>query len=363
LSLLKPRELAWLWPGRLAEGTLAMFDGDPGRGKSLVTLDLCARVSTGRAMPEGTAAAEPANVIVIQSEDSVDATVLPRLKALGANLGRVFIFRQEYLDRCGPFSVPRHLKTLKSALAQSGARLVVIDPIVAFLDPDLHAHRDQDIRRALMPLEELAEQRRFVALLVRHLNKKGSEQALYRGAGSIGFTAVSRSAWLFAPDPDDAGRLVMAQEKNNYARPQRSLSYRIKEQEGSPPVVEWLGECAWGADELLARAGRKPILAEAQDRAADFLRAQLKLGACTSRELAEAAQEQGLSLRTLQLVRPKLGIKSVRVWNGQATVSYWLVRGQKLPESIPPEHRPDDLEDLWAPLREKYPVDPLADDE
>jgi hypothetical protein len=171
-----------------------------------VTLDLCARVSTGRAMPDGTGGGEPGNAIIIQSEDSADATILPRLKALGADLERIFIFRQEHLDRLGAFSLPAHLKALRRALDQCGARLVVIDPIVSFLDPKLHAHMDQHVRRALTPLEELADKRRFVATLVRHLNKQGTERALYRGAGSIGFAAVCRSAWLFAADPNDAGR-------------------------------------------------------------------------------------------------------------------------------------------------------------
>src|SRR5438105_12229399 len=83
INELKPRTMSWLWPNRLAVGKLSMFDGDPGRGKSLVTLDLCARVTTGRPMPDGTGGGESANVLIVQGEDLADDTMLPRLRALG----------------------------------------------------------------------------------------------------------------------------------------------------------------------------------------------------------------------------------------------------------------------------------------
>jgi RecA-family ATPase len=85
LSKVRPEALRFLWPGRLAEGKLAMFDGDPDRGKSLVTLDLCARVTSGRPMPDGSAQADPANVLIINGEDGVADTILPRLQALGGD--------------------------------------------------------------------------------------------------------------------------------------------------------------------------------------------------------------------------------------------------------------------------------------
>src|SRR5271156_5430157 len=92
LTQIVPRTLDWLWPNRLALGKLAMFDGDPARGKSLVTLDLCARVTTGRPMPDGSGAAPPAAVAIIQGEDFAADTVIPRLKSLDADLRRAYIF-------------------------------------------------------------------------------------------------------------------------------------------------------------------------------------------------------------------------------------------------------------------------------
>src|SRR5216117_2885266 len=94
ISQLTPQSVAWLWPERLALGKLAMLDGDPGLGKSLLALDLCARLSTGRPMPDGSAGPGPANALVLEAEDGQQDTVRPRLEALGADLERVFLVRR-----------------------------------------------------------------------------------------------------------------------------------------------------------------------------------------------------------------------------------------------------------------------------
>src|SRR3954453_13375315 len=89
------RLIQWLWPGRLALGKLALLEGDPGLGKSLLTLDLCARLSRGRPMPDGTGGLEPGNSLVLNAEDGVDDTVRARLATLGADLERVFVLSGE----------------------------------------------------------------------------------------------------------------------------------------------------------------------------------------------------------------------------------------------------------------------------
>ena len=180
LTQIVRRSLDWLWPNRLALGKLAMFDGDPGRGKSLVTLDLCARVTNGRPMPDGTGAAPPAAVAIIQGEDYADDTVAPRLVSLGADLQRVFIFGDDIL-RKRAFSLPSQIAMLDEALRANSPRLLIIDPIMAFLDGDIQSGSDQSIRRALSPLAELADKHRCAVILVRHMNKNASLRSMYRG--------------------------------------------------------------------------------------------------------------------------------------------------------------------------------------
>src|SRR5207249_502452 len=187
-----------------ALGKLAMLDGDPGLGKSLVALDLCARLSTGRPLPDGTPSPGPANAIILNGEDSAADTIVPRLQALGADLGRVFVLEPEDDDPHELLRLPSGTGQLERALGETDARLVVIDPVMAFLDPSVLIASDQSVRRALLPLTRLAGRHDCAVKMVRHLNKRGTRQSLYRGGGSIGFLGACRSGWLIARHPHEA---------------------------------------------------------------------------------------------------------------------------------------------------------------
>jgi hypothetical protein len=354
LSELAPHAVEWLWPGRLALGKLAMLDGDPSQGKSLVALDLCARLSIAQPMPDGSPGPGLASSLILNAEDAGADTVLPRLKAMGADLHRVFHVRRED-DSWDHVCFPDHTSALDQLLAQTGARLVVIDPVMAYLDRSVAGNSDQGVRRALSPLAQLAQRRGCVILLVRHLNKRGGSCALYRGGGSIGLLAACRSGWLIAEDPSVPGRHVLAQVKNNLAPPQPSLAYEVRSSEGVPPTVCWLGTSPWRADELLSAAShRSPV--QPRERAYVFLASFLQDGPRTSREVWSAAQAEGLAERTLLRAKQDLSIRSQSVWHEKVQHSYWLLPGQTLPGDE------TDLEEWLGPLRKMYPpLTPLDD--
>src|SRR5688572_21997357 len=134
LSALRPRPLSWLWPGRLALGKLALLDGDPGLGKSLLALDLCARLSTGRPFPDCSPSPGVCSSIVLNVEDAGPDTIIPRLRALNADLDRVFVLTPEDDSPDCPLCLPAQTALLEAALVRTQARLVVLDPIVSFLD-------------------------------------------------------------------------------------------------------------------------------------------------------------------------------------------------------------------------------------
>ncbi len=353
-SQLAPRPLEWLWQWRLAFGKLAMLDGDPEQGKSLVALDLCARLSTGREMPDGSPGPGLAASLILQEEDGPEDTVLPRLKALGADTDRVFVWGWRDLGE-GPPQFPAGAGLLERVLAQTGARLVVIDPMMAFLDQSVAANSEQAVRRALRALSNLARQFGCAILLVRHLNKEISLRAMYRGGGSIGLLAACRSAWLIGRDPEARQRRVLAQVKNNLAVPQPSLAYEVVSGEGGQPALSWAGPSRWTADELLAADQKRPAPAPQRDRACEFLADFLKGGPRTVREVWAAAQEQGLSEHTLRRARKELAIRSRKVWQGEVQNNYWLLRGQTL-EGIVPHGEDLDEWDRWVAEQEKkYP--------
>jgi putative DNA primase/helicase len=354
VSELTPEAYAWLWPGRLALGKLTMLDGDPGLGKSLLALDLCARLSTGRPMPDGSAGPGPANALVLEAEDGQKDTVRPRLEALGADLERVFVVRRGDLGELP--RLPGQLAALDAALAEREVRLLVLDPVVAFLEPGVLTSQDPSVRRALLPLVQLAERRRCAVQLVRHLNKQANKRALYRGGGSIGLLGACRSGWLVAADPQAPGRRVLAQVKNNLAPPQPSLAFEVRPRAGAPPELVWLGESPRTADELVGAA--VGAAAESpRDRARAFLEAFLQGGPRPTTEIWEAAVREKLSKRTLQRAREDLSIRCEWVFRDGVPRRYWLLPGQTAP--LPPE-----LEPWLRPLLEQFPPpNPLKEDE
>jgi hypothetical protein len=351
-SQLRSEPLPWLWPGRLALGQLAMLDGDPGLGKSYLALDLCARLSTGRPLPDGQDLGGAGSAIVLNVEDSGPDILLPRLRALSADLDRIFLLGDNELE--GPLRLPGQTGLLDDALNRTKARLVVLDPLVSFLDASVCDNSNQSVRRALLPLAQLARQHQCVMLLIRHLNKKAGGRSLYRGTGSIGLLGACRSGWLVAPDPEDANRRVLAQVKNNLAPAQPSLAFTLQAGERGGTELRWLGHSALTADQLVA-GGRRPAQEIPRDRARDFLEDFLRDGPQTSRALWEAAQRRRLSERTLYRARGELQIRVERVQLGTTRLDYWLLPGQRLPSSVPPEIAPPEVEDWLASLREQFP--------
>src|SRR5262249_47038526 len=160
-------------------------------------------------MPDGSPGPGVVPSLIVQSEDGARDTVVPRLRALGADEERVFPWSP--FEKGGSWSIPRDLALLGAILKETGARLAVLDPVMGFLDGSVCTNSDQGVRRALGPLAYLLDEHRCAGILVRHLNKHGGTRALYRGGGSIGLIASCRTAWLVGRDPHQRGRRVLAQ--------------------------------------------------------------------------------------------------------------------------------------------------------
>jgi hypothetical protein len=348
----------WLWLLRLALGKLTLLDGDPGLGKSFLALDLCARLSAGRPMPDGTPGIGPANSLVIHGEDGSGDTVLPRLQALDADLDRVFVWHRD-LEAARAVGLPSRLAPVAEALERHAIRMLVLDPVMAFLDPSVQTSSDQGVRRALLPLAELAALHRCVVLLVRHLNKTGGARALYRGGGSIGILGMCRSAWLAAPDPTDEGRCVLAQLKNNLAPAQPSLAYQVVRGNAEVATFRWLGPVDWTANALLGARIVAPI-APPRDRAKEFLLEFLQDGPRLFKDVWPAAKRAGLTERTLRRARNELEARSIRVFRDGQTHAWWALKGQEAPSPDP--GGPPSLDPWLKPLIEKYPPLPDLDD-
>src|SRR5262249_13188971 len=169
------------------------------------------RLRRGRAGPGGARAPPPAASVYLSGEDSDEATLGPRLQALGADLSRVFLPNRGDGGPAAALCLPAQTGALGQVGARTGARVLVIDPVMHVFGREVNTSSDPDIRRALAPLADLARSRACAVLLTRHLNKTEGRRALYRGLGSIGLAGACRSAWLVAEGSEGSGRRVLAQ--------------------------------------------------------------------------------------------------------------------------------------------------------
>jgi phage N-6-adenine-methyltransferase len=310
LSELTPVATDWLWPLRIPKGELTILDGDPSVNKSSLLMDLAARVSTGREMPDGTGGVL-GGVLLLLAEDSLQKAVLQRLTAAGADLDRIAV---------PPTSVvlPRDMARVEEWVSQMRAALVIIDPLIAFLACDPNS--DRHVRLAMTPLRAFAERSGCAVVLVRHLTKRGGRHALYRGGGSIGIGAATRSALMVGRPPDDPDLRVLRQTKSNLGPLAPSLLFEPVATPEGVVRVEWRGECDSTPDDLLVPA--KPgegRLAEA----IDSLKTKLSGGPAEQQVVKDKAIRAELAYRTVERARERLGVRSDRQGWGPGSKCYW----------------------------------------
>ncbi|MEP7027690.1 MAG: AAA family ATPase [Candidatus Eisenbacteria bacterium] len=328
LADVEARQVEWLWRSRIPLGMLTVLDGDPGLGKSTVCLDLAARLSRGDAMPDGSPGPGAAGSVILSAEDDPARVIRPRLGAAGADLTLIAMVsvKDGKLER-PPEITAEDLIAVEEAMSRVGAKLVIVDPLMAYLPTEVNSNRDQDVRRALVHLKDLAERTGAAIVVVRHLNKAPGGPALYRGGGSIGIIGAVRSGLLLAADPDapEAGR-VLGVVKSNLAPIAPSLRLVLAQESGCDFArVVWGAACTLSAAQLLAGADqpeRHGKLAAAEE----FLRDVLALEAVPASEVKREATESGIAPATLLRARLKLGVIHEKVGGPGQANQQWLWR-------------------------------------
>jgi hypothetical protein len=299
----------WLWPRRVPLHALTVLAGDPGLGKSLLTIHLAAKLTQGRL------SGQPGNVLMLTAEDPLAQVVRPRLEAAGANIDRVHFASMHRDGVETPILLPDDIAALGSLVEQKNARLVVIDPLMAHLAGAIDSWKDQKVRQALAPLHQMAEQQATAVLVVAHLNKGQGNDPLQRLGGSIGIPAAARSVLLLGRDPDDphGARRVLAHVKNNMAAPVPSLAFELESVQLPGSGIETVRTIDAGisphhAADLLSIEGRQrgSKLADA----IAFLEEQLEEAPQPASELAASAKRLGISESTLKRAKEECGVKS-----------------------------------------------------
>lgn len=311
-------KIVWLWQARLACGAITLFEGGPERGKSTILADLAARVSHGHSFPGETDTREPGNVVMMIAEDDIAATVVPRLIAAEADLTRIFflsVTRDERGDIV-PFHLSDDCERLRLKCQEvGGVVMVVVDPLVSFLGSrkgrTLNTYNDLEVRKALAPLKELAEQIRASVVAIRHYRKGVGTNAMEAGGGSVAFAALVRVIIAALPDPEDESTYLLAVAKNNLVvkskRP--ALAYDIVPATTDPDIgrIEWGETVEMSANEILAEQAKTDKDKTGRvGEATEFLITLLASGKwVATNEIMKAADANGISKRAVQRAKEK----------------------------------------------------------
>ncbi len=296
---IEAQTVKWLWHPYIPFGKLTLLEGDPGVGKSWLSLAIITAISLGRGLP-GQADLAYGPCMMASAEDGLGDTIKPRLAAMGADISVIRAVDGLFTLDDGGF------QWLEDKILEDIPILLVIDPLIAYLSGDMDINKANQVRYATARLAHLADTYGIAIIAVRHLTKGGSSKPIYRGLGSIDFTAAARSVLLAGQDPDKPQIRAFTHIKSNLAITGQPIGYEIKD--GN---FYWLEHTELTTERILAgfdNNSDKPAL----DEAKTFLIDILTNGECTTKDIFADAKSQGISEITLKRAKKELNITAYR---------------------------------------------------
>jgi len=313
LAEVEPQEVQWLWPGRIPLGRISLLVGMPGCGKSLLTLDMAARITRGWNWPDK-APCPLGNVLFVIGEDGLGDTVRGRAEAAGADTHRLFVLTAiQRMEKDQTFQVPvclSHIEEITQAVIKTEPRLVVFDPIGHFIPVDIDTNTENHVRLVLGRLADLAEQYQAAILLVAHRRKAKVDLADDVVLGSRAFVGLSRAVWHVCKDAEDENRRLLVPGKNNLAPPMDGLAFWIRGDLGSQPYLEWEADpVPMTASQALARE-YEAVRGGSIEEAKKALILALSDGPRSEKDLMATLQDRGFSEKTIRRAKKALGVES-----------------------------------------------------
>ena len=306
MSDIQSQEIEWLWHPFIPYGKLTIIQGDPGDGKTTLVLNIAAKLSKGVGLDENMSVTKPINIIYQTAEDGLADTVKPRLELAGADCERIMVIDES--DK----SLSMIDERLEEAIQKTGAKLLILDPIQAYLGGGMDMNRANEARDMTKKLGALAERTRCAIILIGHMNKAAGNKAAYRGMGSIDFFAVARSVLLVGRVEGEPNIRAVVQIKNNLAASGHPKAFSLSE-----TGFQWIGDYEITADEVLGGIAPKiNKLEQAKKLLRELSETQ---NAIQSNEVFELAVEHNISKRTMENAKKDLGIRAKKINNSW----YW----------------------------------------
>jgi hypothetical protein len=337
------KDIEWLNDPFLPLGCLVIIDGDPGQGKSSITTDMVARAASGLpALPfgdPGIDADEELHCGMIGAEDDIERAVVPRLVAAGYTRNQHVWFMGLSRDAKGKIQIltfPKGIARVQRFIDKYKLRLVIVDPISAFIGEDIQSHNEASVRRALAPLSEVARETGCCIVLVRHLNKDGAMKAMYRGTGSIAFSAIARSGIITGRCPD-TGEFAIAQVKCSYSEQFAGvIRYSLERWEKNRSVVT----VRWGeidtdmtADDIAIGKSKRGPSADTQEDVRSVLKPMFdEQDTWSQKECAAALAAAGITAnpKTIKKAAMSLGIRPSQEFGDDGRLQRWIWTTKKV---------------------------------
>ena len=312
-SDVKTTNVRWLWYPFIAIGKITLLQGDPGDGKSTMMINLIAELSTGGASPNGQAFGRPQRVIYQCSEDGVSDTIKPRLEKCGADCQNIAFINEEVHS-----GLTLDDERIREAIQNFQPRLVVIDPIQAYLGSDSDLQIAGRARKLMHRLSLWASTYDCAVVLIGHLNKKEGSKGLYRSLGSIDVVAAARSVLQVERDPEDMDIRVVTQIKNSLGPSEAVIRFEIRPQTG----FSWISV---DTVPMLEKKSEPPVFETKMEKAAYLIKEMLSQEDVSANEMYEKMAAEGISHRTVEDTRKSMGIRCYR----KMKQWYWSIRPQE----------------------------------
>ncbi|WP_231707177.1 AAA family ATPase [Tsukamurella sputi] len=321
-SNVRTRRILWELDAWIPRGALVLLAGREGLGKSTIACSWCARwTGQGR------------NVIYVHTEDSREHTVVPRLKAAGADLDRIlFVDVATETTETGTVVLPLDNDRLEELVERENVELIILDAATSAMASQLSGKDDRQVRQFLEPLAQLAARRDIVVLGLVHFGKRDGADTGKLILGSIAWSQVARSVLSVAHD-EDADHLVLTNTKGNLATRTRSEACRVVSRQvqlddgpAEVGVIDWLGEVDTDARDVLAgdeqRDGSTTV-GEVTLWLTDYL---TENAPCPSADVKKAAARLEFSRSSVDRAAKKLGVVSEA--KGFPRVTWWSLPSQ-----------------------------------
>lgn len=300
---IKSTKVSWLWYPYIPYSKITIVQGDPGEGKTTLMLQIAALLTQGKSVPDGKESFDPINVIFQGAEDGLADTIKPRLEHAGADCSKV-----AFIDTRGRRRLSLSDERFEKAVRETNAKLLIIDPLQAFLSNDVDLGKVGGIREAFAKLTLFAEETGCAIVLIGHMNKGNGGKSIYRGLGSIDVAAAARSILIVGRDQEEPHTRIIVPIKSSLAPEGDAYSFELDPEEG----FRWLGPCKYTSGELLGVTVNRSSKVE---RAKEHIKMMLKDNDMYGAEIVDRLQKLGISKRTVTTAKSELGVETYKNGN------------------------------------------------